>query len=114
VVAFLYITFAWPLAARLHRKYANRYPENYYASRFEDLVSDPVERVRDVCAFLDLPFGAEMLDPPKVDSSYASQRGRGFDKHALTRWQSELKPWMSAWLVLWTGPRLRQLGYLDE
>jgi hypothetical protein len=113
-VALIYIPIAWLRAARLHYEYTRRYPENYYGSRFEDLVGNPVEHIRNLCTFLDLPFDAGMLNPPKVDSSYAGHRERGIDEHAIARWQRELKPWMNAWLLFWLEPRLRQLGYLAE
>jgi hypothetical protein len=106
-----YITAAWLYAARLHRKYQKQYPNNYYLSKFEALVSQPETSLRKLCAFLEIEFEAEMLDPPKVGSSYTQQDNSGFDKETLNRWQNYLKPWMKVWLRLWGSTYLREFGY---
>lgn len=107
----LYITVAWLRAAHLHYRYQQRYPQNYYLAKFEDLVNAPVATVQALCRFLGIAFDPAMLNPPTVDSSFARTQERGFDAGALTRWQSVLKPWMAAWLWLWAGKALKKFGY---
>jgi hypothetical protein len=108
----LYITVAWLFAARLHYKYKKLYPQNYYLSKFEDLVNEPEKSVRKVCEFLGIEFNSAMLNPPKIGSSYAREEGTGFDQRTLDRWQEYLKPWMSAWLFVWSKRYLKEFGYI--
>lgn len=107
----LYITAAWLYAARLHYKYKRLYPNNYFLSKFEDLVKSPEENVRKLCCFLDIEFHAEMLSPPKIDSSYSKDAGTGFDQATLDRWRSYLKPWMNVGLTLLGKKYLKAFGY---
>jgi len=108
----LYITAAWLYAARLHHKYKDLYPNNYYLSKFENLVAEPEKSTRKLCKFLDIEFHSEMLNPPQVDSSYSCKGDIGFDKLTLTRWQDDLKPWMNTWLLFWGRKYLREFGYI--
>jgi len=107
-----YITFAWLWAARLHYKYARLYPNNYYLSRFEDLVQDADNSIKKLCEFLDIEFHFTMLNPPKIGSSFAPRGGAGFNEQTLDRWQGYLKPWMKVWLRLWAKRGLKRFGYL--
>ncbi|HMQ50546.1 MAG TPA: sulfotransferase [Anaerolineae bacterium] len=108
----LYITVAWLYAARLHYKYKKLYPNNYFLSKFEDLVEAPEENVRKLCGFLNIEFHPEMLSPPKIDSSYSKDAGTGFDQATLNRWRSYLKPWMNACLTLLGKKYLKSFGYI--
>jgi hypothetical protein len=114
LVTLLHMSGAWLYAVRLDARYKKRYPQNYYLSKFEDLVSNPEESVRRLCAFLDLEFRPEMLAPPKVDSSFKNgQRAdSGFDEQALDRWKGRIKPWMNAWFLFWGKRHLREFGYV--
>jgi hypothetical protein len=107
-----HITLTWLWAVRLHHKYRGDYPRNYHLLKFEDLVSEPEKHVKELCRFLDIEFDNRMLNPRKTDSSYSRQGGTGFDKQVLTRWQSQLKPWMKAWLFFWGSRYLKEFGYI--
>ena len=111
LVIVLYITIAWLYAARLHQKYKKLYPDNYYLSKYEDLVTEPEKNVKELCEFLDIECHSDMLSPSQIDSSYAHNRGTGFDKQALTRWKNHLQPWMNTWLLFWGKKYLREFGY---
>lgn len=58
-------------------------PEQVFALRYESLVEDPERVLRDVCAFLDLPFAPQMLEFHKTaDAKRAARRPawRNLDK----------------------------------
>jgi hypothetical protein len=112
MLIIVYITIAWLYAARLDRKYKKRYPNNYYLSRFEDLVSQPEESVRSLCYFLGIAFNPAMLNPPKVDSSFGPKGGAGFNTQTLNSWQSYLKPWMKRWWLLLGKKQLKEFHYI--
>lgn len=109
-----YITIAWIAAARLDRKYQKQYPNNYYLSRFENLVADPEPSVKKLCGFLNIQFHQAMLNPPKVDSSFApkDKGGTGFNTQTLSSWQAYLTPWMKAWLLIWGRKYLKAFDYI--
>lgn len=77
-------TIDWIWASNFHKK-LNR-NENYYLSRFEDLILKPEKQIREICRFIDIKFDDEMMRPPMVDSSYNRKIKRGFDKSTLNRW----------------------------
>jgi len=108
----LHVTVTWLYAVRLHRRYKERYPQNYRFLKFEDLVREPEKQIRELCAFLDIEFDSRMLNPRQTGSSYSRRGGTGFDQEALTRWQRHLKPWMQTWIQFWGGKRLKQFDYL--
>jgi len=112
MIIVLYITVAWLYAARLHYKYQRLYPQNYYLSKFEDLVSEPEQSVRKLCEFLDIDFHGAMLNPPMRGSSYERKVETGFDEKTLTRWQTYLKPWMKLPLLIWGKKYLRAFEYV--
>lgn len=107
-----YITIAWLYAVRLHYKYKNAYPNNYYLSKFEDVVNTPEETIQKICEFLDIEFHSMMLNPPKVDSSFAPKGGTGFNVQSLNKWEGYLKPWMKKWMLWWGAKQLREFGYI--
>ena len=114
----VYILSYWSHAIRLHRRYSSKYPKKYIMIRFEDLVQDPKMVVSRLCSFLDCPVDDEMVQPPKLGSSYEDDkgdRGVGFDTQTLDRWQGYLRPWMKGmvrvWWLLGGGVQMRREGY---
>ena len=51
---------AWEREVRAARRFGQRHP--YLELRYEDLVAEPAERLRDVCAFMDLDYEPAMLE----------------------------------------------------
>lgn len=110
----VHMTVAWLYAARLHRKYQEQYPQNYYLLKFEDLVGNAESSVRELCGFLEIDYDPMMLKPKQVGSSFAQERIVGFDQKTLTRWRNHLKPWMKTWMTVWGRKYMREFGYLDS
>lgn len=54
-------TARWLYSMRLAEQHRKRYPQQYKIVRFESLISQPEETLRDVCAFLGEAFAPEML-----------------------------------------------------
>lgn len=107
------IMLTWRRIYRLHEKYSARYPDRYYLSKYERLISDPESHLRELSAFLGIDFDPSMLNQELRNSSYIPNREevRGFDTSALTRWKSEVSPFVDKWFLFWCGTQLRQLGY---
>ncbi len=110
----LHTTQAWTSAARWHAYCEKRYPGNYAMVRFEDLVTEPEQQIRRLCAFLDIPFEPAMVGEVQViGSGYGAQhRGaRGFDQSALYRWKANLPPAVELWFRIVGGEQMKKFGY---
>lgn len=76
----------WNHGARTLRRFRKTHADQVFTLRFEDLVADPETSVRSLCAFLDEPFEAEMLDITSENSSFGDLGDRaGIQTRALTR-----------------------------
>ncbi len=111
VLVVLYVTITWLYAVKLHHRYSRSYPQNYYLSKYEDLVEESEKSVARLCDFIGIESDEEMLSPAKLGSSFVQRSGAGFDTKAINRWQQHLKPWMRVWLSFWSGRYLKEFGY---
>jgi hypothetical protein len=112
VIIIFHVTITWLYAIRLHNKFSKKFPKNYYMLKFEDLVKSPENCIRNLCIFLGDRFHYNMLSPPKVDSSFSDNKGDGIDKEAIDRWKMSLKPWMNAFLLIFTKKFLKEFNYI--
>ncbi len=80
---FMYVLIQWNLAIRLNRKYLQKYPRNYTSIRYEDLLLNHEQTVREVCNFLNVDFEEAMLHPPVVDSSFQNHKEHGTRKNSV-------------------------------
>jgi hypothetical protein len=108
----LQTTLAWFESISRYHRYSERYPDNYYALKFEDLVSDPEEHVRRVCDFLEVEFQDTMLEQVVVSRGFKLGQ-TGFDAQAATRWKEHIPPWVNAWFVFCFGKHLKELCYIE-
>lgn len=93
---------------KLALNYKNEFSNKKYINiKFEDLVTNPKNVIKDTCKFLDLKFEQEMLKT----SSFISKNGdkwqgnsmfedqiTGFSKKPINKWKKSLKNW-EVWLV---------------
>ncbi len=108
-----HMSLEWFLAARYHFKYKERYPNNYYLLKFEDLIGDPENQLRRLCDFLGVEFQNEMLEQKVTNTGFASRRGKtGFDKQATDRWKDHINPLSRTWFSLWGKKYLKEFGYI--
>jgi hypothetical protein len=107
-------TRRWLDAVHFHDAYAVALGDRYRLVRFEDLVSQPEDQVRQICDFLAIPFEPAMLDGVRVvGSSFERQRKgtAGIAPHAANRWVDAIHPLAAAWFARALGGRLRDFGY---
>ena len=107
-------TLAWRRAARVHRAAQRSLGSRYRLVRFEDLVAEPERVVREVCAFVEIPFEPGMLESTVVVGSSFEERRHarhGFDAGAAVRWQDEIGPLARAWFAAALARDLPRFGY---
>jgi hypothetical protein len=106
--AHVNIQVAW--TARLHTRLCAR--ENYRLIRYEDLLRDPEGELRKLCRFIDVEFGAAMLEPRKYGSTFESNKGqRGIDRDSMDAWRRHVSPATLAALRVLQGRAAKTLGY---
>jgi hypothetical protein len=106
-----YMTMSWLRATKLHFQYKDLYPESYYLSKFENIIEYPKAAISELCEFLEFKFDPNMLNPPRVDSSFAADEYIGFDTSVLYKWQSYLQPWIKCWILFWTRNSIQKFNY---
>lgn len=109
----LQVLISWLWIAHLHRSYQKDYPDRYYLSRYEDLVSDPELHLRNICKFLEVDFNDEMLKQGMINSSFSleSDNGTGFDSSPVERWRAHLHPIVNKWFIFWCKKYFQEFGY---
>ena len=84
--------------------------------RYESLVSEPGAVMRNLCAWLDLPFRADMTEGkgfqvPAYTQNQHTLIGRPADPERIDRWRSNLRPREIEIFEHMTGDLLPNLGY---
>lgn len=69
----------WLKSVRAGERHARRHPNAFTMLRFEDLVTEPERRLRDVCEFLQLDFDAAMFDMGGGDDRTSEGANSSFD-----------------------------------
>ena len=68
--------------------------------RFEDLVTAPIEKMKEICGFIGIDFDPAMLEVESVHISYSLEKKgvavptqtSGFDRKTLEKWRKLLRP----------------------
>jgi hypothetical protein len=110
----LHVTKIWFDAVKLHAQYERAYPGRYHLVRFEDMIAEPEEQVRQVCNFLEIPYESRLMDGiAVVGSSYHAQHrtGSGIDQSAVRRWEEHINPLARAWFSILGRKHLEKFGY---
>lgn len=111
--AWLVIT-QYRQTAQLHRRL--QHLRNYRLFRYEDLLADPENTLRELCRFTDVEFSQALLHPETgrhehQRSSLTGEQRKAFDPSAAVRWQ-EVIPAFDRWLITRLTKRsMRTLGY---
>jgi hypothetical protein len=98
----------------------------FFTLRYEDLVLEPPDRLKDLLRFLDLPWSDRILDPhgsrhdiidPKGEGVTSFYQRHDIDTNALYRWKTQLRARQKAMSLKIAEETLVRLGYgttLDE
>lgn len=107
---FLHINIQVAWTAEIHRRM--RSLPNYRLVRYEDVVTNAGETIRELCSFLDVQFVPQMLEPYQYGSSFESIKGRrGISPESLNSWRSRISPLTAAAIRVLQSRAARLLGY---
>jgi hypothetical protein len=103
----------WRRADDLDMIYRRQLGDAYRLVRFEDLVADPQDELKEVCRLIGVPFDPRLLEVDVIGSSYDERRhgAVGFDPAAAQRWRAHVGPLSRRWFRLVLGRRMRARGY---
>lgn len=104
-------------ASLIHLRY--RHLPNYKLFRYEDLLADPEPTLRDVCAFIEAPYGPALLHPETgihqhQPSSLTGKQQKALDAKAAVRWRSTITRTDNFLISILTGPSMKRFAYNPE
>jgi hypothetical protein len=103
------VVFEYNWSRRVHTKYEKH--ENYILLKYEDLVSDPEEKIKDICEFLDVSFQENMLFPYGKPSSHSKDIVKGFDKSRINTWHKKIQKWEKNLVDLFANKSIKKFNY---
>jgi hypothetical protein len=103
----------WLWSLHHARRNERRHPGRYTVVRYEDLVTRPHEVLRQVCAFVGVPFRPEMVEVAAdgVGGMPGSRLPRQFTSASIGRHRRVLTPREIAFIHLVAGHRMAAVGY---
>lgn len=112
-------TAEWMASAALASRNRRRHPHGYRIVRYEALVRDPEQQVRDICAFIDEPYdsgmlsmeGASVFREQGSNSSYGARPVGVISADSIGRARDVLTPSKRAFILSATRRHLTELGY---
>ena len=96
-------TALWRWCTRVSLDRAARHPDQVKVVQYERFVADPETSLREICAFLDAPYDAAMLDSsiqtdtaPEWEKAWKDTATKAADKSALFKWKRHPDPALMA------------------
>jgi len=109
---FVIAEYRW--TARLHLRFRDL--SNYRLFRYEDLLAEPEKVLRQLCAFIEVDFTEDMLQPQKgrhehQPSSLTGKQQKAFDANAAVRWQTVISAFDKWIITVLTKQSMKRLNY---
>jgi hypothetical protein len=109
----------WLSSARLALKNKQRFPDRYQVLRYESIVTNPEETIREVCDFIEEPFTPEMLNMQGAptfrekgsNSSYGQRDPGVISSDSIGRFRQVLTPLQIAFIQIWASREMDLFGY---
>ena len=81
--------------------------------KFENLIRDPENHIKQLCDFLEVDFDNKMLEQIVVSKGFKAGQV-GFDTGAADRWKKYIDLWINRWFKFWFRKYMSGLGYTDQ
>lgn len=109
----------WMGSARLAERFQRDYPLNYRVVRYEDLVTQPEEVLRDLCSFLGEPYSDRMLEMDGAasfrdqgsNSSYGQREAGVISADSIGKYRSVLSLGQAKFIEHIGGDLMEHFGY---
>lgn len=110
----------WVYSVRLAQRNLRKYPDRYKVVRFETMVTDPEETMREVCEFVGETFEPDLLTMTGAPK-HRARMAKGLDDGAegeipvsrdfIGLYRQKIDPQEIAYMQLWAGKEMRAYGY---
>ncbi len=111
----------WKKSAQMAIENLERYPARYFVIKYEDIVFQPEESVKNMCAFLEVDFEPDMLQMNNhlgwdgTNSSFGRETGAStFRKDAINRYKKKMDPKIRDEYYYFLKKYLEYFGYDQE
>jgi hypothetical protein len=68
----------------------NKNHNNFFALRYEDLITNPEQTIKSICEFIDEPFSPQLLDVEVLNTNSQARGAKGFNQDSINKWKDEL------------------------
>ena len=107
-------SFYWNSSMRILQRYSNSaHRAQFLKVRFEDLIEEPEDSIRSLCAFLGEPYQPGMLRVDKVNSSFGKYKDGGIIRDTLARMR-HLGGTEMFFIELFCGKYMLEEGYVPR
>jgi len=120
---WLFMARQWRKLAALAWRYQRQPGVDVKVIRYEDLVSEPLQSTRDLCAWLGVDHSPQMSDPaafvdgqgkPWIQNSSYGQGAQEFARSGVDKWRGSLGPRELALIETLCGPEMLLHGYRPD
>ena len=108
----------WTWCVRESFRLERKFPEKFKLFRYEDLLIEPVEFLKNLCLFINEPFEAKMLSEsrsnavvPEWEKDWKTKSKSIIDKSFAYKWKNEVKMTEISYLQYFMEKELSRLGY---
>ena len=103
-------SYLWKASARAILAGKSRFEHAVHVMRYEDLVAEPAERLRQLCSFIGEEFQPRLLDTQFSNSS-TGERLSGISSRSAGRWRVDLPLEDAYFAQKICGPVMEKFGY---
>ena len=108
-----FAVFQYIWTSHLHLRYDGM--PNYSLFKYEDLMSNSEETVKDLCEFCDLDYHPSMLNPSAGQpSSITGKKASGIDSSRAEGWRKILSSRESRFIEFLTRGSMKRFGYQPD
>ena len=117
ILSLMYLKNQYQHSVNFYKKNKNK--DNYYLSRFEDVVRNPEKFLKKLYSFLEIEYPKQISLPPlpyreyNKDSGYCSNGKYGFDKKELTKWKKYMSPFSEKYINFFFKKEMNEFGYYE-
>ncbi len=110
----------WINSIESAQSFGSKIKENYMEIRYEELVTNPEEVIKDTCDFLDIDYDSKMLDHTKqvkklgdTDKEHHSNLSKPISSDSVGKWRNNLSESDQESITKLLHKHLQRLGYAD-
>jgi len=102
---------------RIEKSFLKLADDRKMTVRYEDLLDNPVNIVKDICSFIGVEFEEQMMDYHKTSHFYIGKHHsdlifKSIDSKNMYKWKENLRPIETRVFELLSGYNLKKYGYI--